>query len=174
VPARPDATAAPADTTVVVRELRPEDVPAVVGFVHELAEYEREPESCLLTADQLHAALFSEHPAVFGHVAEVDGRVAATALWFVTFSTWTGVHGMHLEDLYVSPSHRRLGLARALLARLAAVCVERGWARLEWAVLDWNTPALDFYATLASTPQDGWSTHRVDAAALTDLAALDR
>jgi GNAT superfamily N-acetyltransferase len=177
VPARPDATAGPSDTprpAVAIRELRPEDVPTVVRFVHELAEYEREPESCLLTAGQLHAALFAERPAVFGHVAEVDGSVAATALWFVTFSTWTGVHGMHLEDLYVSPSHRRLGLARALLARLAAVCVERGWARLEWAVLDWNTPALDFYATLASAPQDGWTTHRVDAAALTDLAALDR
>jgi GNAT superfamily N-acetyltransferase len=177
VSTRSDATAAPGDTprpAVVVRGLRPDDVPTVVRFVHELAEYEREPESCLLTADQLHAALFAEHPAVFGHVAEVDGVLAATALWFTTFSTWTGVHGMHLEDLYVSPSHRRLGLARALLARLAAVCVERGWARLEWAVLDWNTPALDFYATLSSTPQDGWTTHRVDAAALTDLAALDR
>ena len=177
MPARPDATAAPADTArsaVHVREVRPGDVATVVRFVHELAEYEREPESCLLTAEQLHAALFCEHPAVFGHVAEVDGEVAATALWFATFSTWTGVHGMHLEDLYVSPSHRRLGLARALLARLAAVCVERGWARLEWAVLDWNTPALDFYATLSSTPQDGWTTHRVAAAALTDLAALDR
>ncbi|MDT7745320.1 MAG: hypothetical protein QOE59_4398 [Actinomycetota bacterium] len=176
MPARPDATAAtdPAGPVLRIRELRPDDVPTVVRFVHELAEYEREPESCLLTADQLHAALFSDHPAVFGHVAEVDGSVAATALWFTTFSTWTGVHGMHLEDLYVSPAHRRLGLARALLARLAAVCLERGWARLEWAVLDWNTPALDFYATLSSTPQDGWTTHRVDAAALTDLAALDR
>ena len=177
MPARPDATAAPAVTprrAVHVREVHPDDVPTVVRFVHELAEYEREPESCLLTVEQLHAALFCEHPAVFGHVADVDGEIAATALWFATFSTWTGVHGMHLEDLYVSPSHRRLGLARALLARLATVCVERGWARLEWAVLDWNTPALDFYATLSSTPQDGWTTHRVDAAALTDLAALDR
>jgi GNAT superfamily N-acetyltransferase len=177
VPARPDATAAhqhPAGPAVDVRDMRPDDVPTVVRFVHELAVYEREPESCLLTEDQLHSALFSERPAVFGHVAEVDGNVAATALWFVTFSTWTGMHGMHLEDLYVSPSHRRLGLARALLARLAAVCLEHGWARLEWAVLNWNTPALDFYATLASAPQDGWTTHRVDADALRDLAALDR
>ncbi len=173
-PAATDARPDPAGPAVHVRDIRPDDVAAVVRFVHELAEYEREPESCLLTDEQLHTALFSDHPAVFGHVAEVDGVVAATALWFVTFSTWTGVHGVHLEDLYVSPSHRRLGLARALLARLAATCLERGWARLEWAVLDWNTPALDFYATLSSSPQDGWTTHRVDGTALDDLAALDR
>ena len=172
MPAHPDA-ATPGAPTITVRTIRPDDVPAVVRFVHELAEFEREPESCLLTAEQLHAALFAGRPTVFGHVAEVDGVVAATALWFVTFSTWTGVHGLHLEDLYVAPSHRRLGLARSLLARLAATCVERGWARLEWAVLDWNTPALDFYATLRSTPQDGWTTHRVDGAALDHLAALD-
>jgi GNAT superfamily N-acetyltransferase len=159
---------------VTIRAIRPDDVPAVVRFVHELADYEREPESCLLTADQLHTALFGEHPAVFGHVADVDGDVAGMALWFVTFSTWTGTHGMHLEDLYVSPSYRRLGLARALLARLAATCLERSWARLEWAVLDWNTPALDFYATLGSSPMNGWTTHRVDGRALGDLAALDR
>lgn len=156
-----------------VRDIRPEDVPTVVRFVHELAEYEREPESCRLTDEQLHAALFADHPAVFGLVGEADGVVAGTALWFATFSTWTGVHGVHLEDLYVSPSHRRAGLARALLARLAATCVERGWARLEWAVLDWNTPALDFYATLSSSPQDGWTTHRVDGSALEALAARD-
>jgi GNAT superfamily N-acetyltransferase len=157
-----------------VRDIRPDDVPTVVRFVHELAEYEREPESCLLTDEQLHEALFSDRPAVFGHVAEVDGVVAGTALWFVTFSTWTGVHGVHLEDLYVSPAYRRFGVARALLARLAATCTERGWARLEWAVLDWNTPALDFYATLSSRPQDGWTTHRVDGAALEALAGRDR
>jgi GNAT superfamily N-acetyltransferase len=157
-----------------VRDIRPDDVPTVVRFVHELAEYEREPESCRLTGEQLHEALFSDRPAVFGHVAEVDGVVAGTALWFVTFSTWTGVHGVHLEDLYVSPAYRRFGVARALLARLAATCTERGWARLEWAVLDWNTPALDFYATLSSRPQDGWTTHRVDGAALEALAGRDR
>jgi GNAT superfamily N-acetyltransferase len=172
VPDRPAPTAP--DTTVTIRPIRPDDVPTAVRFVHELADYEREPESCLLTAEALHAALFGEHPAVFGHVADVDGDVAAMALWFVTFSTWTGTHGMHLEDLYVSPSHRRLGLARALLARLAATCLDRSWARLEWAVLDWNTPALDFYATLGSTPMNGWTTHRVDGGALGDLAALDR
>lgn len=156
--------------SVTIREARPEDVDALVGFVHELAAYEREPESCHLTSGQLHAALFGEAPAVFATVATLDDEVAAMALWFVTFSTWTGVHGIHLEDLYVSPAHRRHGLARALLADLARTCLDRGWSRLEWAVLDWNTPALDFYATVSSVPMTGWTTHRVDGDALRALA----
>lgn len=171
MPAGADATAPRA---VAIRAIRPDDVPTVVRYVHELADYEREPNSCLLTADRLHAALFSPHPAVFGHVADVDGEAAAMALWYTTFSTWTGVPGLHLEDLYVAPPYRRLGLARALMARLASTCRQRGWARLEWAVLDWNTSALDFYATLGSAPQDAWTTHRIDGAVLDDLAALDR
>ncbi|MFC5064593.1 GNAT family N-acetyltransferase [Actinomycetospora atypica] len=156
--------------SVTIREARPDDVDALVRFVHELAAYEREPESCHLTAAQLHTALFGDSPAVFAAVATVDDEVAAMALWFVTFSTWTGVHGIHLEDLYVSPAHRRHGLARALLADLARTCLDRGWSRLEWAVLDWNTPALDFYATLSSVPTAGWTTHRVDGDALRALA----
>ncbi|WP_433798483.1 N-acetyltransferase family protein [Actinomycetospora sp. CA-084318] len=155
---------------VTIRPVGPADVPTLVRFVHELAAYEREPESCLLTADQLHDALFTSAPAVFGTVAEIDGDLAGAAIWFRTYSTWTGVHGLHLEDLYVDPAHRRHGVARALLADLARTCVDRGWARLEWAVLDWNTPALDFYATLASEPLHGWTTHRVDGAALAALA----
>lgn len=155
-----------------IRPAEPADVPVLVRFVHELAAYEREPEACRLTTDQLHDALFAPDPAVFATVALVDGDVAGTAIWFRTYSTWTGVHGLHLEDLYVSPAHRRHGVARALLADLARTCVDRGWARLEWAVLDWNTPALDFYATVGSAPMDGWTTHRVDGAALAALAAL--
>ena len=109
--------------------------------------YERAAERCLLTPAQLHAALFAPAPALFGHVAEVageDGRraVVGCALWFLNFSTWRGVHGLYLEDLYVQPAHRGAGIGRALLARLAGVCAERGLARLEWAVLDWNTPSI--------------------------------
>lgn len=147
------------------------DVPAIVGLVHELAAYEREPESCLLTAAQLDAALFGPAPALFGHVAEVDGAVVGCALWFRNFSTWRGVHGVYLEDLYVRPEHRGSGLGRDLLARLAAVCVEHGYARLEWAVLDWNTPAVDFYRALGACPQDGWTTFRLDGEPLRALAA---
>jgi len=156
---------------VSVRRAVPADVPAVVALVHELADYEREPASCHLTAEQLHAALFGPEPALFGHVAEAGGEVVGCALWFLSFSTWRGVHGLHLEDLYVRPAHRGAGLGRALLAALAGLCVDRGYGRLEWSVLDWNAPALAFYRSLGAVALDGWTTHRLDGPA---LAALGR
>jgi GNAT superfamily N-acetyltransferase len=155
----------------VIRRVAPADVPAVVALVHELADYEREPDSCTLTAGQLDAALFGPAPALFGHVAEADGEVVGCALWFLNFSTWRGVHGLYLEDLYVRPAHRGAGLGRALLAALAAVCAERGYARLEWSVLDWNAPSIAFYRALGAVPMDGWTTFRLDGDA---LAALGR
>ncbi|HZG89546.1 MAG TPA: GNAT family N-acetyltransferase [Pseudonocardia sp.] len=156
---------------MTVREVRPEDVPAVVALVHELADYERSAADCSLTAEQLHAALFAPAPALFGHVAELDGEVVGFALWFLNFSTWRGVHGMYLEDLYVRPECRGHGFGRALLARLAAVCVERGYARLEWSVLDWNAPAIGFYRTLGAVAMDGWTVNRLDGEALATLGA---
>ena len=159
-----------------VREVRPEDVPTVVALVHELAEYEREPASCTLTEPQLHAALFAPVPALFGHVAEIttpDGRLdlAGCALWFVNFSTWRGVHGVYLEDLFIRPTHRGSGLGKALLAALAGVCAERGYARLEWSVLDWNEPSIRFYRAIGAVPMDEWTTFRLDGEALAALAA---
>ncbi len=154
-----------------IREVRPEDVPAVVALVHELADYERSAEMCGLTAEQLHAALFAPAPALFGHVAELDGEVVGFALWFLSFSTWRGVHGMYLEDLYVRPECRGHGFGRALLARLAAVCVERGYARLEWSVLDWNSPAIGFYRSLGAVAMDEWTVNRLDGDALAALGA---
>ena len=154
-----------------IRRIAEEDVPAVVGLVHELAGYEREPDSCLLTPDQLAAALFGAAPAVFGHVAEVGGEVVGCALWFLNFSTWRGVHGVYLEDLYVRPAHRGAGLGRALLAALAAECTERGYARLEWSVLDWNAPSIAFYRSLGAVSMDGWTTFRLDGDALTALGS---
>lgn len=153
-----------------VRAVRPDDVAAVVALVHELAHYEREARSCLLTAGQLHTALFGPAPALFGDVAEHDGEVVGCALWFLNFSTWRGGHGIHLEDLYVRPTHRGSGLGRALLARLAAVCAERGYPRLEWAVLDWNEPSIGFYRAIGAAPLDGWTTFRLDGDALERLA----
>lgn len=155
----------------MIRRIAPEDVPAVVGLVHELAEYEREAGSCLLTPEQLTAALFGPSPALFGHVAAVDGEVVGCALWFLNFSTWRGVHGVYLEDLYVRPAHRGAGLGRALLAALAAECVERGYARLEWSVLDWNAPSIAFYRALGAASMDGWTTFRLDGEALTALGS---
>jgi GNAT superfamily N-acetyltransferase len=163
----------------LIREVRPADVAAVVELVHELADYEREPHSCTLTEAQLAAALFAPAPALFGHVAELPAGASGTsgtsgivgfALWFVNFSTWRGVHGIYLEDLYVKPAHRGDGLGRALLATLAAVCAERGYARLEWSVLDWNEPSIGFYRKLGAVPMDGWTTFRLHGEALAALA----
>jgi GNAT superfamily N-acetyltransferase len=157
--------------TATIRAAEERDVDAVVGLVHELADYEHAAEHCLLTSDQLRAALFAPSPALFGHVAEVDGVVVGCALWFLNFSTWRGVHGIYLEDLYVQPAHRGAGIGRALLARLAGVCAERRLARLEWAVLDWNEPSIGFYRSLGAVPMDEWTVFRLDGAA---LAALGR
>ena len=155
----------------LVRRARPADVDAMVALVHELAAYEREPGSCTLTAPQLAAALFVPDAALFAHVGEVDGDIVAVAIWFLTYSTWTGTHGVWLEDLFVSPAHRRVGLGRGLLGELARECTTRGYARLEWSVLDWNTPALEFYASLDALAMDEWTTQRVTGPALTALAA---
>jgi GNAT superfamily N-acetyltransferase len=147
-----------------VRRIQPGDVEAVVGLVRELAEYEKALEQCRITPGQLRAALF-------GHVAEVDGTVVGCALWFLNFSTWEGVHGIYLEDLYVQPAHRGSGLGRELLAALAATCVERGYARLEWSVLDWNEPSIGFYRSIGAESMDEWTTFRLTGEPLASLGA---
>jgi GNAT superfamily N-acetyltransferase len=157
-------------STATIRPVRHSDVPAVVAMVHELADFERAADECHLTTDQLHAALFTESPALFGHVAvDSDDVPLGFALWFLNFSTWEGVHGVYLEDLYVRPDARGTGAGRALLATLAAMCVDRGYRRLEWAVLTWNS-ARDFYAAIGATAMDEWLPHRLSGAALHRLA----
>ena len=156
---------------MTVRPVRPDDVPAVVGLVRELAEYEKALDEVRLTEQQLHECLFAASPALFGHVALADdGAVVGTALWFLNFSTWRGTHGIYLEDLYVQPGHRGRGLGKELLRTLAEVCVERGYSRLEWSVLDWNTPSIEFYKAAGAIGMDGWTTFRLTDAALTTFA----
>lgn len=155
----------------MIRPARPGDVPAICQLIRELAAYERAAEQAQATEDDLRAALFGPEPAVFAHVADTGGQVAGFALWFLNFSTWTGRHGIYLEDLYVTPSMRGHGLGRALLAELAAICVRRGYARLEWWVLDWNTPSIGFYRSLGAVPMDEWTTFRITGQALAELAA---
>ncbi|MEW2428047.1 GNAT family N-acetyltransferase [Micromonospora sp. NPDC047644] len=171
-----------------IRPVRPEDVPAVVAMVHELAEYERAPEQCHLTDEQLTSALFtgaadsgvaSDAPsrgggpsaaALFGHVAvDEHDEPIGFALWFLNFSTWAGVHGIHLEDLYVRPSARGTGAGRLLLAALADICVRRGYQRLEWQMIDWN-PAAGFYASIGAEQMSEWVAYRLSGAALRELA----
>jgi GNAT superfamily N-acetyltransferase len=145
----------------VIRAAVPADVPVVVALIKELATYEREPAAAVATDDLLAAALFGPSPAVYCHVAEAGGEVAGFALWFLNFSTWLGRHGIYLEDLYVRPSYRGRGLGKALLLSLVDVARERGYGRVEWAVLDWNTPAQDFYRSLGAVPMDGWTVWRL-------------
>jgi GNAT superfamily N-acetyltransferase len=155
---------------MTVRPVRPGDVPALVGLVRELAEYERALDEVRLTEQQLTASLFGEAPALFGHVAEVDGEVVGMSLWYLSFSTWTGTHGIYLEDLFVRPAHRGGGLGRKLLAALAAECLRCGYSRLQWSVLDWNEPAIGFYRRLGAVPMDGWTGFRLDGPPLAALA----
>jgi GNAT superfamily N-acetyltransferase len=154
----------------MIREARPEDVPAVVKLVHELAEYERSPESCTLTEEQLHSALFGPEAVAHCHVAEAMGDIVGCAIWFLSFSTWRGVPGVYLEDLFVRPAHRGSGFGRALLAALARICADRGYARLEWQVLDWNEPSIGFYRALGAVPMAEWTTYRLDGDALAAFA----
>lgn len=156
-------------TDARIRRVHESDVDVVVGLVHELAEYERAPQECHITSGQLHAALFTEAPALFGHVAEADGEIVGFALWFLNFSTWRGVHGIYLEDLYVRPSQRGAGLGKALLATLAEECQRRSYARLEWWVLNWN-PATVFYRSLGAVPMDEWTVYRLTDEPLHALA----
>jgi len=154
----------------VIRPAVPADVPALVQLVRDLAEYERAPGEAVATESQFHDVLFGPRPAVFCDVADVEGEVVGLALWFLSFSTWQGRHGIYLEDLYVTPSQRGAGHGKALLATLARRCVEQGYGRLEWSVLDWNTPAIDFYVGLGAVSMDGWTVHRLAGAPLAALA----
>jgi GNAT superfamily N-acetyltransferase len=155
----------------MIRPAKPEDVAEIHAMVRELADYEKSLDQANATPQQLHDALFGERPAVFAHIAEDDGgRVLGFALWFLNYSTWTGVHGIYLEDLYVRPAARGTGFGKALLAQLARICVERGYGRLEWSVLDWNEPALAVYRSQGAVPMDGWTVHRLTGDALAAMA----
>ncbi len=157
-----------------IREATPLDVPLILDMIRELAEYEREPDAVEATEELIAAALFAPQPALFGLIAETDtGEAAGFALWFLNFSTWLGRHGIYLEDLYVRPHFRGQGYGKALLAELAGICTARGYGRLEWWVLDWNEPALDFYRSIGAVPMDEWTVHRVTGDALVDLARAD-
>jgi GNAT superfamily N-acetyltransferase len=157
---------------MTIRTAEPADVPVLLQLVHELAAYEREPDAVETTEAMLADALFGEHAVASCHVAlDTDGAVVGFALWYVTFSTWKGRPGLWLEDLFVRPAGRGSGLGKALLQALAAVCVERGYARFEWWVLDWNEPAQGFYRSLGARPEDEWTVWRVDDDALLALGS---
>jgi GNAT superfamily N-acetyltransferase len=153
-----------------IRRAEPGDEAELTAMIHELADFERASQECHVTETQLRTALFGEAPTVNAHVAEEDGQAAAGALWFLNFSTWEGVAGIYLEDLFVRPQFRRRGLARAMLATLARECVENGYTRLSWAVLDWNVNAIALYDAVGGRQQSDWITYRVSGLELSALA----
>ena len=157
-----------------IRPARPGDEHDILRLIHALAAYEREPDAVEVTADDLRSHLFADHPRVFAHLAEQDGQVVGIAVWFLNFSTWTGRHGIYLEDLFVDPSMRSGGVGRGLVRALAAEAEARGCARLEWAVLDWNSPAKDFYRSLGARHNASWESWRLDGEALAALARDER
>ncbi|MDH6609065.1 GNAT superfamily N-acetyltransferase [Streptomyces sp. SAI-208] len=152
----------------MIRPATPADIPAIHTLIRDLAAYEKALPEAKATEEQLHEALFGPHPAAYAHVAtDATDAVVGYAVWFLNFSTWRGVHGIYLEDLYVRPTARGGGHGKALLTELARICVERGYQRLEWSVLNWNTPAIDFYESLGARPQDEWTVYRLTDEALT-------
>ncbi|MFF8832319.1 GNAT family N-acetyltransferase [Streptomyces sp. NPDC015131] len=156
----------------MIRSAVIDDVPALHAMVRELAEYEKALDEVQAGEEDLREALFGERPAAFAHIAETeDGQVAGFALWFLNFSTWRGVHGIYLEDLYVRPHLRGGGHGKALLRELARICVARGYQRLEWSVLNWNAPSIAFYESLGARPQDEWTVYRLTDGALAELGS---
>ena len=154
----------------LIRRARPGDETEIVAMIRELAEFERAADECTVTENQISAALFGDQPVGFCHIADVDGHAAAIALWFRNFSTWDGVAGVYLEDLFVRPAFRRRGLARMMLAALARECVDNGYSRLSWAVLDWNVNAIALYDSVGGKQMSEWITYRVSGPELSALA----
>lgn len=158
----------------LIRAAVPSDIPEILGMIHDLAAYEKEPGAVKTTEEMLDASLFGPDPKVFAHVVHngsgVGPAVLGYAVWYLSYSTWEGTHGIYLEDLYVRPATRGAGYGKALLRTLAQIAVERGYARVEWSVLDWNTPAIDFYASLGAAALDGWHVRRLDGEALAAAA----
>jgi GNAT superfamily N-acetyltransferase len=155
----------------MIRAATPADISVIRDLIVALAVYEKEPDAVKATEADLHDALFGARPLAEAVLAEVDGKPVGVALFFTNFSTWAGKGGLYLEDLFVVPEARGLGLGKALLVHLAGIAVARGYARFEWSVLDWNEPAIGFYKGLGAVMQDEWTKMRVDGEALVALAA---
>ena len=158
--------------TLNIRFATPDDIGAIHGFILALADYEKLAHEVRADRDVLARHLFGDRPMAEVLIAERDGVAVGFALFFHNFSTFEGRPGIYLEDLFVSPQARGSGAGKALLARLAQLTIERDCARLEWSVLDWNTPAIDFYRAIGARPMDGWTIQRMDGDALAALAGM--
>jgi GNAT superfamily N-acetyltransferase len=156
--------------SIAIRPAAPADIATIHRYVRELAAFEQAPDAVVSTEGMLHEALFGAKPAAEALIAERDGTVSGFAIFYHTFSTWTGRRGIWLDDLYVTPEARGSGAGAALLEALAGIAVDRDCARFEWWVLDWNTPAIDFYRAKGAVAQDEWTVQRVEGEALKVLA----
>jgi GNAT superfamily N-acetyltransferase len=154
-----------------IREAQSHDVADILRLIKDLALYEKAPQEVAATEALLTQALFNPNPHVFAHVIEADERVIGVAIWFLNFSTWQGRHGIYLEDLYIEPEYRGLGYGLAMLKHLAKICVERGYGRFQWWVLDWNTPSIEFYKSQGAVAMDEWTVFRVSGDALNKLGS---
>lgn len=161
-------------THFVIRPATQHDISTILAMVAELAEFERAAHEAVATAADFELALFCENPAVFAVLAEVDGQSAGFALYFKNFSTWLGKHGIYLEDLYVRPEFRGRGIGQGLLSHLAQICVDNGYPRCEWWVLDWNESARKVYDHLGARALTEWIPYRVTGDSLTELAAKNK
>jgi len=157
------------ERSLTIRPAQPDDVDLLLELIHELAVYEKAPQEAVATAELLHQALFGESRTAEAVLAEWYGEPAGLALFFHNFSTWLGKPGLYLEDLFVRENMRGKGIGQALLLHLAGIARDRGCGRMEWSVLDWNTPAIDFYKALGAKPMDEWTVYRLDSAALENL-----
>jgi GNAT superfamily N-acetyltransferase len=158
------------DANISIRQAEPSDSALIFALVNEIAAYEKLSGEVDATEQQIAATLFASEPRVFCDIAEWNGEPVGFALWFLNFSSFRGRHGIYLEDIFVRPAFRQRGIGKALLARLARLCVEQGFARFEWSVLDWNTPSIDFYRAMGATVMDDWRICRLSGEALRRFA----
>jgi GNAT superfamily N-acetyltransferase len=157
--------------SVIVRPATIADLPDIFKFIHALAEYEKAPDEVVLSLDDLEQSFFGENPQVYCLLSQEANVVTGIAIWHLNYSTWLGKHGLYLEDLFVDPKYRGAGHGKALLVRLAQICVERGYPRFQWWVLDWNEPAIDFYKSFGAVAMDEWTVFRLSGDPLKKLAA---
>lgn len=156
--------------SVIVRAATPTDSAEILRYIHALAEYEKAPSEVVLSISDLESSLFCENPQVYCLLSQLGDEITGIAMWHLNYSTWLGKHGMYLEDLFVDPKHRGAGHGKALLIRLAQICVEKGYPRFQWWVLDWNQPAIDFYNSLGAVAMDEWTVFRLTGEDLIKLA----
>jgi GNAT superfamily N-acetyltransferase len=154
-----------------IRLAQPADAADIHRLIFELAVYEKAPDEMVATLDQINGSLFGDKPVAFCHVAEVDGKIVGIALWFLNYSTWLGKPGIYLEDLFVQPEYRGHGIGKGFMKTLAQLCIERGYERFQWWVLDWNEPSIEFYKSLGAVPMDEWTVFRLSGGALKKFAS---